>query len=280
MVYPPSPPPDICEYALPEGGLRAPLLVDLPHGGSIYPPDFRYDCPKESLVACEEIYLDELFTPPVLAAGGVVVKANFPRTYVDVNRAANDMDPLLFDTPWPDPVDENGRSSHGFGVIMRLIRAGEPIYAHPLSHAEARARIHRFYQGYHQTLIDFFNILYEKHKKIYHLNVHSMPSAVVMANFPHAPPDIILGDRDGRSCGLSVRNAVAESLRSMGYRVAINQLYKGAEIITRYGQPAWDQHSLQIEINRAIFMDERTREKTPHFNMLKENVQKMIDKSF
>ena len=160
MVYPPHPHPDICDYALPEGGARAPLLVDLPHGGRIYPPDFHYDCPKESLIACEEIYLDELFTPPVLAAGGVVVKANFPRTYVDVNRAANDMDPLLFDLPWPDPVDENGRSPHGFGVIMRLIRAGVPIYTHPLSHAEARERIYRFYHAYHQTLIDFFDILY------------------------------------------------------------------------------------------------------------------------
>lgn len=276
MTIPPQSAPDIYEYAVPDNGITCPLLVDLPHGGRTYPPDFNFSCLKSDLELCEERYLDELFNPPVVNAGGVVLMAKFPRTYVDPNRAINDIDQLLFETPWMEPTALNGRSQHGHGTIMRLIRAGEPIYNRPLSHDEAINRIKEYYSIYHNTLNGLLNHIHEKFNTYYHLSAHSMPSSVLVANFPYAPPDIILGDLDGRTCGLEFRQQAAELLRKIGYRVAINQIYKGAEIVNRYGQPAWQRHSLQIEINRALFHNEKTGEKLNNFNTLKHDIQEFV----
>lgn len=276
MIIPPQSNANICEYAIGDNGIAAPLLIDLPHSGTIYPDDFGFSCPKHSLELCEENYLDDLLTAPTLSIGGTVVKANFPRTYVDVNRAIDDIDQLLFDTPWLDVIAQKGRSVHGHGVIMRLIRAGEPIYARALTHDEIRHRLTTYYTPYHDLLDHFSNAMFDKFGVIYHLDFHSMPSGVVANSFPRAQPDFIIGDLDGRSCGLEFRTHIVETLKNMGYRVAINQLYKGAEIINRYGQPAWGRHSLQIEINRALFQDETTGDKNKNFNHLANNIRKLI----
>lgn len=276
LIIPPQPAPHICEYAIADNGISAPLLVDLPHSGGVYPVDFGFSCPRATLELCEEVYLDELLTSPALSCGGVVVKANFPRTYVDVNRAIDDIDQLLFETPWKDTITDKGRSVHGHGVLMRLIRAGEPIYSRTLDHDEARSRLDKYYIPYHNLLGYFSNALFEKFGVIYHLDCHSMPSRVVESSFPQTQPDFIIGDLDGRSCGLTFRTYVVESLKNMGYRVAVNQLYKGAEIINRYGQPAWGRHSLQIEVNRALFQDELTGEKNKKFDHFANDIQELM----
>lgn len=276
MKIPPQSAADICEYAIADNGLAAPLLIDLPHSGGIYPADFGFSCPARALELCEEIHLAELLTAPTLSIGGVVVKANFPRTYVDANRAIDDIDQLLFDTPWMDVIAHKGRAVHGHGVVMRIIRAGEPIYSRSLTHEETRLRLANYYTPYHDLLGHFSNAIHEQFGVIYHLNCHSMPSNVVASSFPRMQPDFILGDLDGRSCGHEFRTHIVEGLKNMGYRVAVNQLYKGAEIISRYGQPAWGRHSLQIEINRALFQDEVTGEKNKNFNHLAKNLQKLI----
>lgn len=276
MEKPAFPHSDICEYTIPDNGISCPLLVDLPHSGDIYPEDFDYSCTKQTLELCEERYLGELYGHPTLAVGGAFLKANFPRTYVDPNRAINDIDQLLLESAWPEPVLENGRSIHGHGLIMRLIRAAEPIYSRPLSHQEIHYRIERYYSNYHNVLNQLSNQIYEKFGVIYHLNCHSMPSSALNSSFPHLQPDFILGDMDGRTCGLEFRNRVCESLKDMGYRVFINQLYKGAEIIQRYGQPAWGRHSLQIEVNRALIQNEKTGDKSNHFNQLKTDIERLI----
>lgn len=276
MKIPPSSDPNICEYTIGNNGIAAPVLVDLPHSGRIYPDDFGFSCPKHALELCEERFLDELFTTPTTVIGGVVVKANFPRTYIDTNRAADDIDQLLFDTPWLDGTSDKGRSVHGHGVLMRLIRAGEQIYSRPLTHDETRFRITNYYIPYHTLLGHFSNALFEQFGVIYHLNCHSMPSNVVANSFPQIQPDFILGDLDGRSCGIEFRTHIVDTLKNMGYRVVINQLYKGAEIINRYGQPAWGQHSLQMEINRALFQDEVTGEKNKNFNRLATDLEKLM----
>ncbi len=260
---------------LPNNGLTTPLLIDLPHGGDIYPEDFNFSCSHHSLELCEEKYLDEFFIPPVTALGGAVLKANFPRTYVDVNRAVNDIDQLLLDTPWTEPLCENGRSIHGHGVVMRLIQ-GQPIYHTPLPHIQIKNRIENYYSNYHNALNNLSNQIYERFHVVYHLNIHSMPSSVAKASFPHDTPDIILGDLDGRSCGLDFRNHISDTLKDMGYGVVINQLYKGAEIVRRYGQPAWGRHSLQFEINRNLFQDEQTGDKNKKFGSLKEDIEHLL----
>lgn len=253
------------------------MLIDLPHGGNIYPDDFKFSCPKAALELCEEKYLDELFINPVTSIGGSALKANFPRTYVDVNRAANDIDQLLLDRPWTEPICDNARSIHGHGVLMRLIH-GENIYSAPLSHSNLNHRIQNYYSPYHTSLNDLFNQIYKQFNVVYHLSIHSMPSSVAKAHFPHATPDFILGDLDGRSCGLDFRTHISEALKDMGYRVAINQLYKGAEIVRRYGEPAWGRHSLQFEINRALFQDELTGQKNKNFDKFKKDIENFVKK--
>jgi len=271
-----QPDPKICEYFIADNGIASPFLIDLPHGGNIYPDDFDFSCSKDILELCEEKYLDELFLPSSLETGGVLLKANFPRTYVDVNRSINDIDQLLLDSPWKEALCDKPRSKYGHGVVMRLIRDGDPIYSHPLRHDEIHKRLNGYYSLYHNALNDLSNILHEQFRVVYHINVHSMPSSVVENNFPHLQPDFILGDLDGRSCGLHLRQAIADKLKDMGYRVAINQLYKGAEIIHRYGQPAWGRHSLQIEINRALFQNEISGQKNKNFTAFQKDIGRLV----
>lgn len=259
----------------PDTEKNLPLLIDLPHSGNFYPDDFCFSCNKKTLALCEERYLDELFISPVTAIGGTVLKANFARTYVDVNRAINDIDPLLLDTPWSKSPPENGRSIYGHGLVMRLIQ-GQNIYANSLTHADINTRIENYYSLYHNWLNDLIDTSIQQFDVSYHLNIHSMPSSVVNAHFPHAPPDFILGDLDGRTCGLDFRNHISNTLRELGYRVGINQLYKGAEIVRRYGEPAWGRHSLQIEINRALFQNEKTGEKNKGFDKLQKDIHTLV----
>lgn len=272
----PQPSSEICEYSLSDKGIAAPLLVDLPHGGRIYPEDFKFSCPRSALELCEEVFIDELYSPATLAAGGVVVKANFPRTYVDPNRNATDIDNQLLDAPWPAPLPENARSHYGQGVIMRMTSAENRIYSSPLSHQDVEHRISHYYNAYHNLLGTWLERIYKDFGTYYHLDCHSMPSSSVAHFFPHLQPDFILGDLDGRSCSLDFRQAVADELREKGYRVSINQIYRGAEIVSRYGQPAWRRNSLQIEINRAIFMNEKTQEKSPRFDTVRKDLSEII----
>jgi N-formylglutamate amidohydrolase len=181
------------------------------------------------------------------------------------------------DEPWTEPICDNGRAVHGHGVVMRLLK-GEPIYNSKLTHADINHRIENYYMKYHNALNDLSNQIHRQFNIVYHLNIHSMPSSVTKAHFPHTTPDFILGDLDGRSCGLDFRNHIAAILKDMGYNIAINQLYKGAEIVRRYGQPAWGRHSLQVEINRSLFLNEGTNEKNKNFDILKKDIEKLIDK--
>jgi N-formylglutamate deformylase len=263
-------------HFLPTDGIKTPIFIDLPHSGNIYPDDFNFSCPREILELCEEKYLEELFVDTVISKGGAVLKANFPRTYIDANRAINDIDQLLLDAPWTEPICENGRSIHGHGVVMRLLK-GDPIYNSKLTHADIHHRTENYYIQYHNTLNDLSNQIHKQFNVVYHLNIHSMPSSVAKAHFPHNTPDFILGDLDGRSCGLDFRNHIAGFLKDMGYTVAINQLYKGAEIVRRYGQPAWGRHSLQVEINRSLFLNEDVNGKNKNFNTLKEDIKNLIN---
>ena len=267
---------NICEYAISDKGIVFPLLVDLPHGGRIYPDDFGFSCPRRTLELCEERYVDELITPPSLMIGGTALKANFPRTYVDLNRSMDDVDQLLFDTPWEKQITAKGRSVHGHGIVMRLIRADEPIYSRTLSHTEVQNRIETYYVPYHNVLGYLSDHILDKFGVVYHLNCHSMPSSIVANSFPQMQPDIIIGDLDGRSCNLDFRTYLVNGFKDMGYRVAVNHLYKGAEIINRYGQPAWNRNSLQIEINRALFQDEKTGQKNRNFSYFASDIEKLV----
>lgn len=252
----------------------APLVLDSPHSGNIYPEDFNYASPKEWLEETEDTFVDLLFGSGP-AQGVPLLSAQFPRCYIDANRAEDDIDPLLLDGPWPGDINPSARSSMGMGLIRRLYKTAhpEPIYDRLLSPEEVKQRISGYYRPYHSALEALLEETYSAFGAVWHLNCHSMPSAGGLTR--HAP-DVVLGDRDGTTCDSSFTRHVATCLKQMGYRVAINRPYKGVEIVRRYANPAQNRHSLQVELKRSLYMDEHTRQKNEGFAHTQQNMMRLI----
>lgn len=263
-------------YTLTKPENALPLIFDSPHSGRDYPADFDHACTLSTLQRAEDQFVDELFADapdynaPFLAA-------TFPRTYIDVNRCEHDIDPELLSENWPHgPVRPTVRSDAGIGLVSRLVRPGEPIYDRSLRPAEIAHRLAHYYHPYHNALGLLLDEAQYNFGFVYHLNCHSMPSASATPQGQDRPVDICLGDRDGTACGLHFREAVRRFVEDMGYSVSINDPYKGVEILKRYANPARGRHSLQIEINKALYMNEETGEKTSNFPALQNNLTKLI----
>ncbi|HEV7371964.1 N-formylglutamate amidohydrolase [Arenibaculum sp.] len=255
-------------------GDRLPLVFDSPHSGVLYPADFGFVCPFSLLRQAEDTYVDELFAA-VPEKGGTLLAALFPRSYVDVNRALDDIEPELIDGVWPWPLRPSEKSIAGMGLIRRLCRPGVPMYDGPLSVAHVAERIERYYRPYHEQLARLLDDLHRSHGRVFHVNCHSMPTLGV----PGGPDavDFVLGDRDGTTCGPDFTRLVADVLRGMGYRVRINDPYKGVELVRRYSNPARGIHSLQLEIHRGLYMNEDTLERNAGFEALRADLGVLID---
>lgn len=247
-----------------------PLVLDSPHSGSVYPDDFGHVCPLPDLYAVEDSYVHEIFSGAP-GVGAALLCARFPRSYIDVNRSIDDLDPLLLETNRIGPCDPSFRSAGGYGLIRRLVRAGVSMYDRRLSDMEIKTRIEGYYNPYHNALKGLVEDSCSRFGRVWHLNCHSMP-----APERGGGPDIVLGDRDGTSCGPAFRETVREALTRMGYRVTLNDPYKGVEILRRYGAPARNRHSLQIELAKRLYMDEKTGEKTKGFNRLHDDMTTLV----
>jgi N-formylglutamate amidohydrolase len=239
-------------------GSLSPLVVDSPHSGRRYPDDFGYACPLPLLRQTEDFMVDFLMRGAV-QAGATVIIAEFPRSYIDTNRAENDIDPAVLAEAWDAPLQLTERTALGLGLVRRLCMAGVPMYATPLSVAEVQKRIRDYYVPYHAALDQALQRRIGLFGVCYLLNCHSMPSRG-QDEVPVYRPDFILGDRNGSSCDPSLTAKVSHLLQEMGYSVALNEPYKGMEIVRRYGVPQSGRHALQIEINRRLYMDERKLE--------------------
>ncbi|MGQ9365698.1 N-formylglutamate amidohydrolase [Azospirillum sp. ST 5-10] len=245
-------------------GRRLPVLFDSPHSGAVYPGDFGFVCPLVALRQAEDSYVDELYAS-VPEHGGTLLLALFPRTYIDPNRAVDDIAPDLLDGPWPDPLRPTDKSAAGMGLIRTLCRPGLPLYDGRLPAAAVAERIDRYYRPYHFQVAAVLDGLAARFGAVWHVNCHSMPSA---GPGGRAMPDFVLGDRDGSTSDPEFVAFVAGLLRRAGHSVTINDPYKGVELIRRYADPARGRHALQIEINRRLYMDEDTLEKTAGFAVL------------
>ena len=256
-------------------GAEAPLVFDSPHSGSYYPEDFRFCCPLDLLRTAEDSYVDELYAAaPEL--GATLIGAQFPRSYVDPNRAADDLDTALFDGPWPQPLSPSHRTRSGLGLVRRVARPGIPIYDRKLTIAEVRTRIERYHAPYHRVLDETCDRLHRKFGTVWHINCHSMPSQRSGKKGGHCA-DFVLGDRDGTTCAPELTDFVARVLRGRGYTVRINEIYKGVEIVKRQGRPAARRHSLQVEVDRALYMDQKTLDKTADFTRLQADITHLIE---
>lgn len=259
-----------------------PLVFDSPHSGRDYPADFDYSCDPSLLQKAEDNHVDDLFAA-VPAYGGTFLHALFPRTYIDVNRAEDDIDPDLFAEQWPEPVNPSPRAHAGIGLIRRLVKPGVPVYSRSLTHKEVRHRIETCYRPYHQALAALIDDCHYNYGQVWHINCHSMPSQFqspgpgrgVMPLFGKQP-DFVLGDRDGTSCALEFTHALRDFLHNKGYTVAINDPYKGVEIVRLHGAPSTGRHSIQLEINKALYWDEEKLEPSRNYDGLKNDIGALI----
>jgi N-formylglutamate deformylase len=263
---------------IPPAGAAVPLVLDSPHSGAEYPEDFRAAVEHEALRQSEDSFVDELYgSGPGL--GATLVCARFPRSYIDPNRSLLDIDASLIEGAWPGPAVPSRKTELGIGLIWRVLDSGQAIYARKLSIDEVKQRIVRYHQPYQRAVKDALDAAHAHFGGVWHINCHSMPamSGRISEEGPGKPrADFVLGDRDGTTCEPEFTALVAATLRGMGYEVKINDPYKGVELVRAFSDPAAQRHSLQLEVNRRLYMDERTREKTPGFAALKRDIDRLL----
>jgi len=255
-----------------EGAPR--LIYDSPHSGRFYPPDFATKAARNELRRGEDAYVDRLLAgaPPL---GATVLAATYPRCYIDVNRGERDIDQAMLAEPWPTPLEPTEKSTRGLGLIRRFVVPGIEVPAGPLSVADVQQRIDRVYRPYHRRLDSLIGDARRAHRMVWHLDWHSMKSKG-NAMTPDGPgatrPDFVVSDVWGRSAAAQVTALVVDALTSFGYRVAVNDPYTGGSIVQRIGSPSSGVHSIQIEINRALYLDETAVALSAGFSKLRNDI--------
>jgi len=258
------------------------LVLDSPHSGTNYPADFAYACELTTLRRAEDTHVEKLYDfAPVL--GAAWVEAFFPRSYLDANRDTTEMDISLLETAWPDAVSTDAvvmsKVRLGKGLIWRTTDDGYPIYARQLSVAEVQARIAHCWVPYHAAVVQAIDDAHQRHGYSIHLNCHSMPAVAAShaTEFPgEAHADFVIGTRDGSTASEPLAQLVCEHLKRLGYSVSYNHPYKGVELVRRYSAPDQQRHSIQIEINRKLYMSEETLQLNAGFGPLKTHLQSLV----
>jgi len=258
------------------------FVFSSPHSGRHYPDSFKRASRLDELTLrrSEDSFVDELFMG-VPQAGAPLIAASYPRAYVDLNREPFELDPLLFAEPLPAYANaESERVGAGLGTIARVVATGVPIYARALSLGEAEYRIETVYKPYHAALERLLREARQQAGLSVLIDCHSMPSPEASLHRPASPQadaDIVLGDRHGQSCDPRLTDAAEEILTGLGYSVARNLPYAGGYCTSHYGRPASCMHALQIEINRALYMDEARIEKTAGFSALAADMTRLAE---
>ncbi|HMK70217.1 MAG TPA: N-formylglutamate amidohydrolase [Xanthobacteraceae bacterium] len=258
---------------------RGPLLFNSPHSGRIYPREFllasRLDL--ATLRRSEDSFVDELFAG-VVERGHPLVRAHFPRCYVDVNREPYELDPRMFDGRLPSFANTRSmRVAGGLGTVARVVGDAQEIYDQRISVVDALQRIDGLYKPYHRTLRRVFMRLHRDFGAAILIDCHSMPSAGGTRD-ERARADLVLGDRYGTSCVAAVGETIEMTMRSFGYVVSRNKPYAGGFITEHYGNPTAGLHAIQLEINRALYMDERRYQRAASFARLAAELEVLADR--
>ena len=212
----------------------------------------------------------------VAGLGAPLLYAHFPRAYLDVNREPYELDPALIRDGLPHYANtQSVRVVGGLGTIARIVSESDEIYREPLSLFAALERINRLYTPYHATLRSLLAEAKQAFGLAVLIDCHSMPSHP-MTDAGGGRPDFVLGDRYGTSCSGELTHAAAQQLKAQGYAVALNKPYAGGYITEHYGRPHAGQHVLQVEINRALYMNETSFDKAPGFERLQQDLERMV----
>lgn len=242
-----------------------PFILSSPHSGRRYPPEFlaASSLDLETLRRSEDCFVDELFAEAAYI-GAPLLCALFPRAYLDPNREPYELDPAMFEDALPAYANTRSlRVVGGLGTLARVVTDGAEIYRDKMLFAEAQRRIESLYLPYHRRLRDLIDSTRERFGYAVLIDCHSMPSigGYMDEDSGHDRPDIVLGDRFGTACSPNLTQLAEETLNRMGYSVVRNNPYAGGYTTDHYGRPVKFVHALQIEINRALYMDEKVFER-------------------
>lgn len=249
-----DPPFEILEPA----DLRRPIVFNSPHSGCVYPRAFLASARLDLLTLrrSEDSFVDELFAG-VVGRGHPLMRAHFPRCFIDVNREPYELDPRMFDGRLPSFANTRSmRVAGGLGTVARVVGDSQEIYDRRIPVDDALRRIESLYKPYHRALRRLLTRVHRDFGTAILVDCHSMPSSAGPRDErPRA--DVVLGDRYGTSCAPAVSDMIETTLRELGYTVSRNKPYAGGFITEHYGNPSAGVHAIQFELNRALYMDER-----------------------
>ncbi len=253
-------------------GQAAPLLFSSPHSGRDYAPDFLAAARLDALALrrSEDCFMEEICAG-VPDHGGTLIAASFPRAWCDANREAWELDPSMFEDALPAWVNTtSARVSAGLGTIARVVATGEAIYRDRLRFAEAERRVAECWQPYHDAVLALTNDTRDRFGACLLVDCHSMPAHACQDRRP--VPDIVLGDSHGAACAPALLREVEHHFMRCGYVVRRNDPYAGGYITRHYGKPSSHIHALQVEVARALYMDEASLEKCPGFGRVQQDM--------
>lgn len=258
----------------------APVVFASPHSGRTYPPSFLAASRLDAVAIrrSEDAFVDELFAAAP-DQGAPLLRAHFPRAYVDPNREPWELDPAMFSDRLPGFCHTTSpRIAAGLGTIPKVVTSGEEIFTEKLPFSYAQTLIETFYDSYHEALEDLIEDTKARFGVCLLIDCHSMPSiGGPMDTDPgHQRVDMVLGDRFGTACSGVVTRRAQDVLEDMGYRVVRNDPYAGGFTTRHYGKPADGVHGLQIEINRSLYMDETAVERAPGLQTLADRLKPLI----
>ncbi len=276
-----DPPFDVLEPST----LTSAVVLSSPHSGRVYPRRFLRSARLDaaSLRRSEDAFVDDLFEPSV-SLGVPLLRAHFPRAYLDLNREPYELDPRMFDGRLPAYVNTRSvRVAGGLGTIARVVGDSQEIYAKRMSVEEGLRRIDDLHKPYHATLQDLLHRALRRFGVAVLVDCHSMPSSSITGTADPATwrdektkADFVLGDRYGTSCARGFVDVAEGQLRGFGYAVERNKPYAGGFITEHYGRPAAGCHALQIEINRGLYMDERSIARGARFDALSRHLHAVV----
>ncbi|MDQ0465026.1 N-formylglutamate amidohydrolase [Caulobacter ginsengisoli] len=258
----------------------SPLVFASPHSGSIYPAEMMAASMLDAAAIrrSEDALVDRL-VEGAPAQGATLITARLARAWIDVNREPWELDQGMFEDELPDfAKGRTARVAAGLGSIAKVVSEGREIYARKLTFAEARERVDSVHRPYHDALARLLAEARAAHGLAILIDWHSMPAAAgsgVVTTRHGRGCDIVLGDRFGAACAPVLTTMVERELEAMGYRCARNSPYAGGYTTEHYGRPARKTHALQIEINRALYLDEATLEPTEGLAKLKADIERV-----
>ena len=236
----------------------APLVFDIPRSGSDYPREFQSPAPFDAVRRSVSMYVEDLYAGAP-ENGATWLYALFPNTYIDANRHELDVDPAWLDGEWPEPLEPSDKALRGMGLIPRVCGKGDVgLQDAPITAADLRHRLDRYYWPYHNELASILAGFRDQHGIAFHVSCHSMSSVggQATADPGRKRSEFDIGTRNGSTTAAGFADAVVDCLKGFGYDVTRDEHFIGAESVRKHGNPDNGVHSLQIEINRSIYMDE------------------------